>query len=504
MNETEINLAIDPPELDWAITAIPWLNEMTDGSTTSQKLVSVYFDTAEFRLKQNGFALSVRSDGNKKVQRIKTATNIPFTRGEWQHEIKTDEPDLKLAKATAMKPLIRRKLQRALHPLFVTDILRETMLLRRDDTTIEMAIDRGEIKCGQKTVLVNELELELKSGDRGVIVGIARRLANEMKLKFGVRTKPERGYRLVSGYAPFHGEPLILDRNATIADTFKTIAMSCLRHFALNDDAIIHADADAIHQMRVGLRRLRAAMSIFKEIVSDAESTDVRANLKWLLNQLGHARDTDVMLKETIAPLLKKQKRQDLAVLRDDLQKQRSDAFEKAKQTVQSDQFRRLVLQVALWIDGGKWCRNEDSVQVARQQCLITEFAPEVLTKRNKKVVAQLGTLAELGPTQRHKLRIAIKKLRYTMEFFGSLYSDGKVYGKTLKQLQDALGRLNDISVHTSFGDRVITTGDGIKGRQVSFAIGYVAGHEQSEIDGLMQKAIKAGDTLRGLPKFWR
>jgi len=61
--------------------------------------------------------------------------------------------------------------------------------------------------------------------------------------------------------------------------------------------------AEGVHQMRVGLRRLRAAISLFGDIVTGRDTEVLKDELKWLTEELGPARDLDVLAKEAIAPL---------------------------------------------------------------------------------------------------------------------------------------------------------------------------------------------------------
>ena len=74
-------------------------------------------------------------------------------------------------------------------------------------------------------------------------------------------------------------------------------------HFAANQNAVASSDPEGVHQMRVGLRRFRAALSLFGEFIGQPDAKHIKSELKWLTEQLGAARDLDVLLKEGVKRL---------------------------------------------------------------------------------------------------------------------------------------------------------------------------------------------------------
>ena len=117
--------------------------------------------------------------------------------------------------------------------------------------------------------------------------------------------------------------------------------------------------------------------------------------------------------------------------------------------------------------------------------------------------------LRELDARQRHKLRIAVKKLRYAGEFFGCLFPGHKAkkrlsaFQGSLEDLQDHLGALNDIQVHQKLVPKLASGKPRTKGRRCVFAAGVVSGREQDEIEPLLNSAAKdAGKFARTRP-FW-
>ena len=144
-----------------------------------------------------------------------------------------------------------------------------------------------------------------------------------------------------------------------------TIGFECLRHVTCNEIAVRRSDPEGIHQMRVGLRRLRAASSLFKEMLHDRETHRIKLGLVWLTEQLGPARDYEVMLSESIDPLLEQQpNRPDLRLLQSDFKGERDRGYAIAKAAVASPRYRHIVLDIALWLLDGEWRRNHDALRM--------------------------------------------------------------------------------------------------------------------------------------------
>ena len=514
--ETELKLTLPPKDLR-RVGRLAWLRKLASGPAQRRQLVSVYFDTDKFKLQGHGITLRIRKIGRKRIQTIKAfadgAGNV-FSRREWEAEIKGDAPDFQFAKDTALEPLLTAKLKGALRPVFETNIERTTLPLRVGASLIELAIDKGFIRTGRHRMAVAEIELELKKGKPKDLVRLAKTFARLLPVAYGVRAKAERGYALSAGERsrPVEAQDIALSSQASVADAFIVIGFSCLHHFAGNEEAVRNGACEGVHQMRVGLRRLRAAISLFQDVVQGPETDKIKAELRWLTEQLGPARDLDVFVKEGVAPLRKAvPERPEIALLKSDLEVQRDEGFAKAKAAVRSARYRKLVLRTALWLAGGKWLRDRDALMVDRRNRRIGDFAAETLNRRTGKLVKKIARLESLDARGRHKLRIAAKKLRYATEFFAGLFAKKKARGghkafyESLKALQDALGKLNDIVVHERLAEEYARSGKrGSKRPAKAFAMGMLTGREQLEARSCLADAIKAGTSLSQAPRFWR
>jgi CHAD domain-containing protein len=135
--------------------------------------------------------------------------------------------------------------------------------------------------------------------------------------------------------------------------------LSCLDRAAANARAVREGDTEGIHQMRIGLRRLRPAISIFKELLADPETEKIKTQLKWLTEQLGPARDFDVLIEGLVRPIHRSGPiTAEPNVLGHDLQAKRNAGLKKAKAAVDSKDYRKLGLHTALWLVKGEWLRT--------------------------------------------------------------------------------------------------------------------------------------------------
>ncbi|HWE76250.1 MAG TPA: CHAD domain-containing protein [Stellaceae bacterium] len=513
----EIEVKLEAPGATAArrLLDAPWFKRLEAAPLKRNHLVSVYYDTPATALRREGMSLRVRRIGPKRIQTVKAGPRGacgPFCRHEWEREITGNRPDLD--GDSVLDRFSRKKLKRELRPLFTTEIKRAAIPVHCGGSEIEVAIDRGEVRTRRNRRPISEIELELKAGDPAPLVQLAKRIAQATRASYGTASKAERGYALrrSDGPAPVGAQDIVIDPQMNAGEALTTIALSCVHHFAGNRDAVLAGLPEGVHQMRVGLRRLRAALSFFKDMLTDAESGRIRRELKWLLVELGPARDLDVLIDESLVPL--QQQRADgntLDALKLELKRRRDACIERARQAVGSDRYRRIVLDTALWATGGGWT-NSGKPPIAEQRSRrAADFAAAELARRERKIEKKLKRLAKLDPRRRHKLRIAAKKLRYADEFFASLFDRRrerarlKRHRKALKALQSSLGRLNDMRAHaTMAGDFLRPQRRARKKPQKAFAFGFISGDHHAHARGLIAKAAAAGEDLAALRPFWK
>ncbi len=355
----EIEIKLQLPSANFArLRRVPLLRGATR-SKRSENQVSVYFDTKRLKLRDSGLTLRVRQTGNRYVQTIKSDDGSPFERGEWETAVQDRRPDLKQADTSVLEPLDIKKLRKRLRPVFETRVQRTSYPLTCKDCDIALTIDRGEIDAGNSTLPLCEAELQLKRRNRARLFEFARAIAHAMSGELAVKSKSQRGYELLAGEdaAVAKGEGVDLAPEMPASAAFRSIGLACLRQIVANKPAILAGNPEGIHQMRVGLRRLRAAISLFSDIiVAEAELRGIKRELKWLTNELAPAREFDVFLTRVVAPLEKSHSRlTGMRSLSHDLADRRDAAAARALAAVSCRRFCDLTLDAAAWLDIGGW-----------------------------------------------------------------------------------------------------------------------------------------------------
>jgi inorganic triphosphatase YgiF len=471
------------------------------GKRSESDLLSTYFDTQKHKLKRRGLLLRVRQTDGKHIQTIKKMSGAQFGRGEWETEITGRTPDLGEADGTPLQRLASKKLRRKLKPIFETSVHRITLPVRTKRSELELAIDHGRIVAAGHTSRIEEVELELKSGPARDLFRVAKALERKLAVELCFRAKADQGYDLVNGkraQAVF-AEPIELGKRMTAIEGFQVIARSALRHFSGNVDAVRKLDPEGVHQMRVGLRRLRAAISLFSKALATAKIEEIKTELRWLTNELARARELDVFLEEKIGPVAREisPQRGGKAIAKQFADK-RVEALERARKAVNSPRCRALLIDVLAWIEaqpGRKDVANSD----------LGEFAAKLLNRRMGKAHKDAEKLQEMTATERHKFRIRMKKLRYAAEFFESLFSSKRErkalvrLSKHAKKIQDALGSLNDFIANRKMAAEAALQAPPQDRRARAFASGIIVGREDEQARPLIKAAAKELRALRHL-----
>jgi triphosphatase len=469
------------------------------GQSAERHLVSTYFDTPKQKLHAHKFTLRVRETNDQFVQTIKSAEAGSFARGEWERKLAKASPDLDHLDETPLGSLIGRKARRKLRPVFQTSVQRITRTYRHGSSEVELAIDRGRVSARRGSENIAEFELELKKGHLSALFSLARSFAERAGAELDLRAKSERGYRLANddGSIAVHAASIELMGEMTVRRAFDVIAYATLRHFAGNVDGVRAGDAESVHQMRVGLRRIRAAISVFADILPGPSTARMKDELKWLTNELAPAREMDVFLKEQIAPLRRKAEPQrGVRAIEKHFARRRSEALQKARLALDTPRYRRMLIEILEWLEIRGVTDN------GGEKKPIGGFVARVIRRRVHKVKKQGRELDKLAPHARHRLRIKIKKLRYAVEFFESLYPSSaqaelKRLSNRLKKIQDALGALNDFVAHRELALDAALHAPRRNRRARAFASGQLVGREQEISRTLVKEASKEFRQLR-------
>ncbi|MPZ12537.1 MAG: CYTH domain-containing protein, partial [Kiloniellaceae bacterium] len=174
--ETELKLRAAPELLERLWQAAP-LRSAEAAPPRIKNLENVYYDTADLRLRKRGLAFRIRRDGARFIQTVKTgdtAASAVLSRGEWEREVPSLEPQPDLVDDPKMRAALGLLLPGELRPIFTTRVRREIVELNGTDSlgrlkVIEAAFDRGEIEAAGTREALAEIELELVEGPPGAL-----------------------------------------------------------------------------------------------------------------------------------------------------------------------------------------------------------------------------------------------------------------------------------------------------------------------------------------------
>lgn len=398
----------------------------------TRREVSTYFDTPAGDLRRAGATLRVRHHGTQLVQTMKLQNAAgAFARGEWEWPVKADIPDLRRLEETPLAGIANAPLE----PVFVTDVQRDVRLVRLDGASIEVAIDRGQVRAGDAVEEISELELELKQGNAQSVHRLAATLHASAPMSLDAESKADRGWRLLTGCprtATKHAD-IALPSDVTTAGGFRLILDSVLEHFMANQPATASGDIEGVHQMRIAIRRARAALMLFAPHVEPHAAAEFTVALRELGRIFGEARDWDVFCTEMldaaeahgIAPSL-------LDLLRQPAEAERAATHARVTAELEAPLLTATVLGLA----------QAESTNEAQ----LAEIASDLVARLDHKVRHRSRHVAKLSDEGLHRLRKSLKKLRYDVEFLEPLLPEATVrhWLHRCKALLKQLGAFND------------------------------------------------------------
>jgi CHAD domain-containing protein len=270
-------------------------------------------------------------------------------------------------------------------------------------------------------------------------------------------------------------KPPRLKKRMTTAEALAAVVATCMEQVAVSEAQLRRADdVEAVHRMRVGIRRLRAALSAFRRALPPPGRLRFEEDLRWLQDLLGGARDWDVFRTQQLAPLARAD-RADGALRTVDRAagRARDDAYGQLRGALGSRRYRDLLSEILRW--QGALGSAPPSAGLGGR---IVDYAAAELKRRARKVDKLGRRMDRLDDRQLHRLRIRIKKLRYAAEFFRDLFSGIGKRLAALRKLQDALGAINDART----ADRLVSELRLPRGRRSAAGPGVVRGWTAAQI----------------------
>ena len=437
--EVEIKFACTPDAIDAVLLRV------LHTPPRDRTLLSVYYDTSDETLAATGASLRLRTEASgRTVQTLKAGRGL--ARDEVEAEVAPGHLDRSWPELAALG--LAGAGPDHLAPRFSVQVRRRSGVVESGDSRIEAAFDEGEIRAGDRRAAVCEVELELLEGDRGDLLALARNLAAELPLTLSLRTKSARGADLAADRPWPRAAPVALAGGITAGDALRQALLGSLAEVAGRvQDGASAPSVEAVHQLRVALRRMRSVTSVFRRRLDEAPTAAVRAGLRDLSRACGEVRELDVLIAmgpagPALDAVLSEARRRTAASLCASL------AAAPARLTL---------LEGLCLAEMGDWpglARNAEGA---------VEGLGSDLERRWRRIRRDGQQADALAPEDLHALRLRIKAFRYALAAFEApdWRRDAPGFEGGLRKAQDALGLLNDAGMAEGVLSRLNLDGEG-------------------------------------------
>jgi CHAD domain-containing protein len=340
--------------------------------------------------------------------------------------------------------------------------------------------------------------MELKTGQHVSLIEAAEELL-VVPFSIGHSSKSARGYALATGTTPGPQRAVAvkLSEDDTVALAFEKIVVGCMEQMHANEQSMLaNGGIEAIHQFRVSLRRLRAIVRAYRELIDNNVHETLSIDLRWAQRAFGPARDFDVYVSETLDGMLPHMPDDpDFQFFIDVANTARAKARREAMLTLHNPRYSAMQLHLCRNLGRGAW-RHQAAA------CYLDEGVSRFAASKLKALYKEMRRLGDgwrdLGHHDLHRLRILGKRLRYVALAFQSLFKDKPAnrFLDRIEAVQDCLGVLND----------------GVVGRRLTREISGIAAVDRSiQTDDLQRivamiegwQAHAVHERLRDFERIW-
>jgi CHAD domain-containing protein len=233
---------------------------------------------------------------------------------------------------------------------------------------------------------------------------------------------------------------LALPPDIAVGDGLQLVLASALRNLRFSVARADPSSPESIHDFRIGVRRLRSLLSIFRPVLPEEERRGLSRYLGGFAQRYGRVREWDVLLTETLAPLR--------AALPDEgiITEIADNATEARRSALPQFALEGEAAAIAAALDAAAFVRRPLPEHEEIWSSSLRDFSSVLMEKHHRRLRKWLKQLDLTDQAAFHRVRIRAKRLRYPIEMFSTLFDAEAVqpYLRRLVRVQNALGHLND------------------------------------------------------------
>lgn len=424
-------------------------------------LYSLYLDTRNFALARAGVALRLRRSGRNWEATAKWRGRVDgalHQRPELTVALPGDPAmPFTLPDGPLRTQLTAVVLGRRLAPIVITEVRRQLRDVLPGHATggeslAELALDTVELHKpdGEPAgATYYEVEIEQRAGRTRDLKALASALQHGVGLVPSSASKFERGLKTLYGDALPSPEVEPIAAGDTVALAARKVVAAQLPRLRAADPGTRLGEPDLLHEQRVAIRRLRAAVRTLSAGIPPRLKDTLATELRWLGQELGAVRDLDVQLANLAEHVahLGSEPRRCLTGFRRHLEHEREARRAALDATLNSRRYFQLFINLERFAAGPppRHPRGEAGETIAAVGRKAVKRALRRLLKRGD-AIGEVPDADDL-----HALRIRAKRLRYVLEALRPITgAAGRKLIKQLVRLQDVLGRFNDAMVAAS------------------------------------------------------
>ena len=470
---------------------------ISKGAVQRQHLQAAYIDTPDFILTQAGVLFRLRKEGRQWVQTIQVNTDNSFER--FEHKVVRKEvgkvtPNWHLHLHHKFVQLLKERIPKlkVLEPQVFckTDIWRRRMVIKDHHGVIQYAFDKRSIcflsPSGAITAPIEELSIDLIKGDPQNVLNHARKMIKSYGGFIETRSEPERGYFLVSGMefiGPVKSKYVSLKSAKDSSEIISRLINSCMQQVLVNQSAL-NAEcqnySEYLHQLRIGLRRLKVLFKYLAKYDFHISDKGIEV-LNRVFSMFGQYRNNDYVtniLNPTLLSLGSSEiKLGDTVGLLNPAHITRDKDFQILLIELMSFSLSQFTSMLHPTSDKKN---NEGAV-------IIRKTVTKKLDRRFQFISDQSLKFSDLQNEQIHLIRIKMKFIRYSLEFFKD-FCIKKIYPNFYKSITTSLdnfGLFNDICVTI---DRIEESAQ--KDSNILFALSWLK-FKRKRVRNLCEKSLK-------------